>query len=43
MLRLSTTGMTAKNVMLWSWDCGDHPEQWWWELQAPQGGESFSH
>ena len=43
MLRLSTTGMTAKNVMLWSWDCGDHPEHWWWELQAPQGGESFSH
>ena len=42
MLRVSTTGMTAKNVMLWSWNsvlgsC-DHPEQWWWELLAPQGG-----
>ena len=42
MLRASTTGMTAKNVMLWRglvWGpVTTQGKGWWWELLPPQGG-----
>ena len=42
MLRPSTTGMTAKNVMLWRglvWGpVTTQGKGWWWELLPPQGG-----